>query len=149
MQLISEFMSADHAKLDRTFEEFQRQQSRDMAKAKLLFDQFMAGLQGHIIQEEELLFPIFEKRSGMTDGGPTAVMRMEHGKIKGFLEEMNARLLAGISENLDELGVALLELLISHNQKEESILYPAIDRMVTDEDRKKLLGDMANLSPAQ
>ncbi len=149
MQLISEFMSADHAKLDRTFEEFQRQQSRDMAKAKLLFDQFMAGLQGHIIQEEELLFPIFEKRSGMTDGGPTAVMRMEHRQIKGFLEEMNARVLAGTSENLDELGVALLELLISHNQKEESILYPAIDRMVSDEDRKKLLGDMANISPAQ
>jgi len=148
MQLISEFMSADHAKLDRIFDEFQQLQSHDLAKAKLLFDQFMARLQAHIIVEEELLFPIFEKRSGMTDGGPTAVMRMEHGKIKGFLEEMNARLLAGVSENLDELGVALLEQLASHNHKEENILYPAIDRMVDDNDRTKLLGDMATLSPA-
>ena len=119
-----------------------------MAKAKLLFDEFMAGLQGHILAEEELLFPVFEKRTGMTEGGPTAVMRMEHGQIKGFLEEMNARLLAGTSENLDELGVALLELLISHNQKEEGVLYPSIDGMLTDEDRKKLFSDMANLPPA-
>ena len=75
-------------------------------------------------------------------------MRAEHGQIKGFLEEMNARLLAGTSENLDELGVALLELLISHNHKEENILYPAIDRMVDDGDRKKFLADIATLSPA-
>ena len=60
---------ADHAKLDRTFAEFQRQQGHDTVQAKLLFDQFMAGLQGHIIWEEELLFPIFEKRTGMTVGG--------------------------------------------------------------------------------
>jgi iron-sulfur cluster repair protein YtfE (RIC family) len=147
-QLISEFMMADHAKLDRTFADFQQQQGRDTVQAKLLFDQFMAGLQGHIIWEEELLFPIFEKRAGMTAGGPTEVMRMEHGRIKGFLEEMDARILGGVSEGLDELALGLLELLSSHNQKEEQILYPAIDRMLTDEDRKKVLGDMASLSPA-
>lgn len=148
MQLISEFMMEDHAKLDRVFTEFQQQAGHDTALTKLLFDEFMAGLQGHIIWEEELLFPIFEKRTGMTDGGPTAVMRMEHGRIKGFLEEMNTRILEGVSEGLDELALGLLELLVSHNQKEEGILYPAIDRMITDEDRERVLDNMASLSPA-
>lgn len=83
----------------------------------------------------------------MTDGGPTAVMKMEHGQIKGFLEELNARVLGGESKGLDELTTGLLEVLHSHNHKEENILYPAIDRMVTDEERKKVLGDMANVAP--
>ena len=149
MQLISEFMSEDHANLDRLFEEFEQQRNDDLDRAKLPFDEFMARLQRHIIWEEEFLFPIFEKRTGMIDAGPTAVMRMEHELIKGLLEEINVRVLQGSPEGLDELTVELLEVLGSHNQKEENILYPSLDRMVTDEDREKVLRDLANVSPTQ
>ena len=149
MHLISEFMRADHAKLDRIFEEYRRQPSSDSAQARTLFDQFMAGLQGHIIWEEELLFKVFEKRTGMTERGPTDVMRMEHGRIKGFLEEMNARLLGGALQGLDELAVGLLELLASHNEKEENVLYPSLDRMLTGPDQKQVLDDMATMFPTR
>lgn len=151
MQLISEFMNADHAKLDGIFAEFQQsqqqQQSSDTDRAQELFDEFMAGLQKHILWEEEILFPIFEKRTGMTDGGPTSVMRMEHGHIKGMLEEMNATILGSTSAGLDVLATQLLELLGSHNRKEENVLYPAIDQMVTDAELEKVFTDMSAISP--
>lgn len=147
MQLISEFMAEDHAALDRLIEEFRNSRNDDPDRSRLLFDEFMARLQRHILWEEEFLFPIFEKRTGMTDAGPTAVMAMEHVQIKGLLEEMSLRVMEGLSEPMDELTIELLEVLGAHNQKEETVLYPALDRMVTDEDREKVLGDMANLSP--
>ena len=142
--LIAQFMNEDHARLDRIFEEFRQQQSRDKAQATRLFDEFMAGLQRHILWEEELLFPIFEARTGITEG-PTAVMRMEHGQIKGILEEMNMRMPGAAAEGLAELITDLLEVLGAHNQKEENILYPAIDQMLTDEDREKVRANMATL----
>jgi regulator of cell morphogenesis and NO signaling len=41
------------------------------------FEEFKAGLEQHIVWEEEILFPSFEQKFGLP-GGPTEVMRWEH-----------------------------------------------------------------------
>ena len=139
---ILEFMSKDHDSLDNLFEEFNKLRKSDISRAKPLFLNFSAGLQAHIAWEEDILFPIFERGTGMYDTGPTAVMRMEHGHIKNFLEEISGKVLA---DELDELGIKLLEVLGSHNQKEENILYPAIDNLTNEQEKKQAIERMTEL----
>ena len=139
---ILEFMSKDHDSLDNLFEEFNKLRKSDISRAKSLFLEFSVGLQAHIAWEEDILFPIFERGTGMYDTGPTAVMRMEHGHIKNFLEEISGKVLA---DELDELGIKLLEVLGSHNQKEENILYPAIDNLTNEQEKKQAIERMTEL----
>ena len=139
---ILEFMSEDHDRLDNLFEEFNKLRKSDISRAKPLFLNFSTGLQAHIAWEEDILFPIFERATGMRDAGPTAVMRMEHRQIKNFLEAISGKVLA---DELDELSIKLLEVLGSHNMKEENILYPAIDDLTNEQEKKQAIERMTEL----
>jgi len=133
-RLISEFFEADHDRLDELFKKFQSLKHTEFPKAKESFVAFKFGLQRHIVWEEDVLFPLFENKTGMSSGGPTAVMRVEHRQIAEHLEAIHQKVQkADPNSDMDESR--LLTTLSIHNQKEEEILYPAIDRMVTEADR--------------
>ncbi|MDE2039293.1 MAG: hemerythrin domain-containing protein [Elusimicrobia bacterium] len=127
MNNVSEYFAADHDRLDALFADFQRLKRADFAAAKEKFKAFLKGLTRHIVWEEDVLFPAFEEKTGMRGMGPTEVMRREHRMIKGRLDAIHDKVRAA-DPNSDEDERALLELLSAHNMKEESILYPAIDR---------------------
>ncbi|HIH13739.1 MAG TPA: hemerythrin domain-containing protein [Nanoarchaeota archaeon] len=137
MQTIFDFMSADHDRLDGLFKEFQKASHSGPAEAKKLFSEFSFGLKRHIVWEEEILFPLFEERTGMKDGGPTEAMRFEHLQIKSFLKEIDGR----ISLVQDSTGAEqeLLRILGDHNMKEEHILYPSIDESLGEKEIKAVL----------
>lgn len=122
---ISEYFEQDHDRLDGLFQTFQQTKHSDYPKAREAFVSFKFGLQRHIIWEEEILFPLFESKTGMTQG-PTMVMRMEHRQIGQFLEALHSKVKAGNPES-DAEENALLQILGLHNMKEENVLYPAID----------------------
>lgn len=143
---ISEYFEADHDRLDQLFKNFQEWKAKDYARAKENFVAFKFGLQRHIVWEEEILFPLFEKLTGVTQG-PTFVMRIEHRQIGERLEAIHAKAKkADSSSDLEER--ALLEVLSSHNMKEEQVLYPAIDSLVSAEDTEKVFDEM-NAIPAE
>ncbi len=75
-----EYLQADHRRLDGLMGECQaKAQAGDMAGAGALFETFRNGLVRHIKIEEGLLFPEFERATGLAKaGGPTGVMRHEH-----------------------------------------------------------------------
>lgn len=137
-------MAKDHDRLDALFKQFQILKRQDMIKAKQFFHDFKIGLQRHIVWEEEILFPVFENATGMTESGPTAVMRMEHREIKGFLDKIHEHV-AKASPETDEFENGMLDVLKPHNDKEESILYPWIDDAVDDNKRKSMFEEMQNL----
>jgi hemerythrin superfamily protein len=143
---IADFMQRDHERLDGLFKEFQSEKARDMAKAKYCFAEFKRGLQRHIVWEEEMLFPRFEQWTGVADRGPTAVMRLEHRRLKELLDGMHDRVAAGRTDT-DEYERELQQVLMVHNTKEESILYPAIDRCVPEQEADGLIHAMEALPP--
>ncbi|MFI5361049.1 MAG: hemerythrin domain-containing protein [Elusimicrobiota bacterium] len=124
---ITEQFAADHDRLDALFTDFQSLKRKDPAAAKEKFKAFLKGLTRHIVWEEDVLFPVFEKRTGMKDFGPTAVMRQEHRQIKGHLDAIHDKVRAA-DPNSDAAENALLDVLKAHNMKEEQMLYPAIDQ---------------------
>ncbi|MBI2118916.1 MAG: hemerythrin domain-containing protein [Elusimicrobia bacterium] len=137
MNGIADFMSKDHDRLDGLFKEFQTKKNQETESAKNSFFDFKSGLERHIVWEEEILFPIFEERTGM-QGGPTAVMRMEHIQIKGLLSSIYDQILK-INFETESLESQLSGILSSHNVKEENVLYPWIDQTLSLEEIEKTL----------
>ena len=142
--VISTYFEADHDRLDQLFKDFQAFKREDYSRAKEYFVAFKHGLQRHIVWEEDILFPLFERMTGMTGSGPTHVMRLEHRQIAEHLESVHKKVKIG-DPNSDEEEKGLLSVLSTHNQKEESILYPAIDHAVTEEDKEAVFEAMKNI----
>lgn len=143
-QKISEYFEQDHERLDSLFRAYQALKRSDFPKAKEAFKQFKYGLQRHIVWEEELLFPVWEQKTGMTEGGPTQVMRMEHRQIGRWLEAIHEKVHAQNPES-DEEEEQLIAVLEAHNMKEERILYPSIDAALDEEERASIYKAMLEM----
>jgi regulator of cell morphogenesis and NO signaling len=141
---ITGFFEQDHDRLDELFKTFQQSKRSDFPKAKEAFKEFKFGLQRHIVWEEDLLFPIWEQKTGMSDSGPTPVMRNEHRRIGQQLEAIHQKV-ADLNPDCDQEEQALLDLLGSHNRKEERALYPAIDKVTSPEERETVFRSMKNI----
>lgn len=99
----------------------------------------------HYGKEEETLFPLVEQRGIPREGGPTGVMRMEHEQGRSFVkalaeaveryEQGDESAKADIIEN----ARGYTQLLAQHIPKEDDILYPLADKILTLSDRKELL----------
>jgi len=142
---ITRYYEADHDRLDGLFRNFQASKRSNFQKAKDSFREFKIGLQRHILWEEHILFPLFEEKTLMKGTGPTEVMRREHIQIKDLLEAIHHKVQAQDSES-DQEEEALLEVLGAHNQKEEHILYPAIDRLLSPDERKHVFHRMEGVT---
>jgi len=141
---ITAFYEADHDRLDELFKTFQTLKRSDFAKAKEVFKEFKVGLQRHIVWEEELLFPMWEEKTGMIEDGPTPMMRHEHSQIKQWLGAIHQKI-EGQNLDTDQDEQTLVNLLSSHNRKEERALYPAIDNVISAEEREKVFSDMNSI----
>jgi uncharacterized protein (DUF2249 family)/hemerythrin superfamily protein len=137
---VSEYLQADHRRLDGILVEAQRLVAAgDYPSAAARFAEFSSGLDRHIDVEEQILFPTFESATGMR-GGPTQVMRAEHIQIRDSMRTATDALARAEGE---VLGVAIHELtetLSAHNMKEEHMLYPMTDQAIHgDEQRRQLV----------
>jgi iron-sulfur cluster repair protein YtfE (RIC family) len=141
---ISAFYEQDHDRLDELFKAFQKMKRSDFPKAKEAFKAFKYGLQRHIVWEEDVLFPLWEEKTGMSEGGPTFVMRTEHRQIGQQLEAIHDKV-AEQNPDSDQEERALLDLLGSHNLKEERVLYPAIDQVTSTEERATVFRNMNDI----
>ncbi|MGA9364188.1 MAG: hemerythrin domain-containing protein [Bacteroidota bacterium] len=141
MNEITEFMGNDHTRLDEMFKQFRALKNQDLNRARDVFSRFKSGLEKHIVMEESILFPIFELRTGMHSSGPTFVMRMEHREIKDYLQKIQTSISAD-DTNTDDLERDLAQVLTSHDDKEENILYPWIDISINAEEKRLLLERM-------
>ena len=141
---ISAFYEQDHDRLDELFKTFQKLKRSDFAMAKEAFKAFKFGLQRHIVWEEDVLFPLWEEKTGMSQGGPTFVMRAEHRQIGQQLEAIHDKV-AEQNPDSDQEEQALLDLLGTHNMKEERVLYPAIDQLTSAEERATVFQNMKNI----
>ncbi len=132
-QSIRTAFGEDHDRLDGLFAEYRATKRTDYDRAKECFKQFKFGLQRHIVWEEQILFPLFDRKTGIFGGGPTAVMRAEHRQIADRLEAIHQKVGARDPET-DREEEALLAVLTAHNEKEEAVLYPMLDRLATPEE---------------
>lgn len=104
--------------------------------------QHLKESESHYLREENVLFPYIEKH-GLT--GPPKAMWMEHDLIRGIKKEIY-----GIYENRSQLGFEtflnqlktkadeLQQMLASHFDKENNVLFPASLRLIAEDEWKKI-----------
>ncbi|MBI4549500.1 MAG: hemerythrin domain-containing protein [Candidatus Omnitrophica bacterium] len=139
---ITSFYGADHDRLDELMKQFKKYKHVDFERAGKFFSEFKSGLERHIVWEEEILFPLFEEKTGMQGAGPTEVMRSEHVQIKAVLGKIQDRIAAGDAGSDAEEDL-LISVLTAHNGKEEQILYPLIDSLCGPEEREVVFRKMS------
>lgn len=128
---LMQFFTDDHRGADQCWTGLEDAvQAGDEAAIRTAFDTYKTRMLRHFSMEEEVLFPAFEAKTGMSQGGPTAVMRMEHEQMRGLLEQMSTAMEAGDAQEVIDLGDTQLMLVQQHNQKEETILYTMAQRML-------------------
>ena len=137
---INEFLTEDHDRLDDLLESFQAWKAKDIAKARDFLMQFTLGLRRHLQWEEAILFPLFEQKTGQT--GLTNTLRAEHEEIREWLAALGKKVEQNDADSDDE-DKMLVEELGGHNAREEYALYPELDRLLTDEEKKTAFEAMA------
>jgi regulator of cell morphogenesis and NO signaling len=125
----------EHHEIDQGIEAFASALAAGESRPEPL-TQAIDALRRHIYLEERFLFPALRKAGLVT---PVLVMLREHGQIWGTLDRLELGLTSGT------VGAATLkacrELTVQlqhHNLKEEKILYPQIDRVLTASARAEL-----------
>ncbi len=130
MQTILEFLGNDHRVCDDLFASAEAAVAKNSwDSARDLHDRFQAAMAHHFAMEEEVLFPAFESRTGMS-GGPTEVMRMEHAQIRDLMQAMASAVATGNQSGFLGLSETLNMLMQQHNLKEVNMLYPMSDRVL-------------------
>lgn len=145
MHTILEFMSSDHHACDDLFASAEEAVAKkDWGSARSLFDHFQASMAHHLAMEEEVLFPAFEARTGMSMG-PTQVMRSEHGQMRDLIANMGRAVAESDQDSYLGLSETLNMLMQQHNLKEENVLYPMTDQVLGGE-RDDLIRSMQAIS---
>ncbi len=144
MSEIANYLTPDHRRCDDLFVEAEEAaRAGDWETASRLFGVFDAAMRHHFALEENILFPSYEAQTGST-AGPSQVMRMEHDQMRDLLGAMAAALPWQDYEGYAGLADTLLVLMQQHNLKEEQILYPLCDRVLSDQSAE-LVSRMAAL----
>jgi hemerythrin-like domain-containing protein len=130
--------TAHHALNALEAQTFEALGARDIARATALFRAFEVGAESHMRCEEELLFPVFEMRARLPHGGPTSVLRAEHGRIRELLRELAREIETG-GNDAEALRAVLRSAVSDHHRKEETILYPWTERLLTEGEVDRLL----------
>ena len=147
---VTEALGWDHDRLDALERGAVRAwDTGDTRTGPRLHLQFAFGLLRHIRFEEGVLFPEFERVTGMSpDRGPTAVMRAEHRAIEPLLVDMSEAALRGVRP-ATTVSAELRALLHEHNVKEEKVLYPLLDRALGAEEADAVVFRFQSMDPAR
>lgn len=127
MKIISEFMKADHKKLDEEMESVLKSNEK-----KELLRIFSLHLKKHMEFEEKILFPLFEKSTKNGNiSRPTSVLLKDHSKIRNLLEKLE--ILVRDKKSTHEKEQELFDTLRKHEKTEFGIVYPWLDQAIEDE----------------
>jgi hemerythrin-like domain-containing protein len=140
MKSIAEFMATDHKACDNEFAAAEEAAlDGDWGKTEAGFNSFRNDMAHHFRMEEDVLFPTLQAAGGPS--GPVQMMLMEHVQMNDLIADMAAAVAGKDSQKYSGLSETLLIVMQQHNHKEEQILYPIADRILSGE-RDSILGRM-------
>lgn len=132
MTTITNFMTDDHRRCDdllATAEQHVEQEDWDAATPATI--SFISTIEHHFQMEERVLFPEFERQTGIVNG-PTYVMREEHRQMRDLIAQLQAALDGRQREDFLDTTETLLVMIQQHNMKEEGMLYPFSDERLNN-----------------
>ncbi|HEV8590013.1 MAG TPA: hemerythrin domain-containing protein [Pyrinomonadaceae bacterium] len=144
-----------HQELDELFLEHQRALLRlDLDRASQLLEQYEEELLAHIQDEETLMIPLYQQRAAAPIGAAAEIFLGEHEKLRQFLVLFRQEVSKIKTMDDIERGVLFLidsqhlfkRLLVHHDTREKKMLYPLLDEVTTESERRALFAQL-KLSP--
>lgn len=132
MSTIKEYLTNDHRRCDDIFAKMEEEAGSSLESARTLAQEFVTDMQHHFAMEEQVMFPEFEKKTGMTQG-PTEMMRQEHAQMRSLLLQLMSAIDEKNSDRFFGTSETLMILLQQHNMKEEQMLYPMAQQHLSAE----------------
>jgi hemerythrin-like domain-containing protein len=135
-QTLAAALEREHREIDEGVEKFAA------ARDTNALQRAMTALRRHIYLEEEFLFPPLREAGLMA---PLFVMVREHGQLWQTMEKLDGELAGGAAG--DSVVAACQELMAqldAHNSKEEPIIYPRADAVLSDEASSQLHAFLAS-----
>ena len=127
-ETVSGFFERDHGEIDALFNAVAFESPREALAA---FKEFDGRLERHNGCEEGILFPEVSRKAPHLELGPIRVMRLEHEAIRRNKAAALKALGEGDGASARSHAGAMVEILKEHNMKEERILYPACDELLS------------------
>lgn len=121
----------------------------DLARMIEFFKVFADGC--HHTKEEEMLFPAMERAGVGREHGPVGVMLHEHAVGRNHIRQMSDALAAITGGDADAAARfvgharAYINLLAAHIQKENFVLFPMADRVLTEEQQRQIAADFERI----
>lgn len=131
--MIAHYMTDDHRKCDENFGQIEiLVEQNNFDEAKKEFSKWKMGMENHLRKEEGYLFSQVEAKLGGKIG-PIIVMEMEHQQMRDLFERMDRSIDEKDVNTYLGLSESCMILIQQHNMKEEQMLYPLIDRALSEE----------------
>jgi len=120
---------------------------QDIVRARERLAAYERELLAHMRPEEDLLLPVYA-RAGAIPGGPIELFLGEHRKMREFLERFRTALAELEAHPTDrrrriirlfDEQTMFKHLVEHHDLREQNILYPTLDRITTEAERRELL----------
>jgi iron-sulfur cluster repair protein YtfE (RIC family) len=145
MTTLTDYMTRNHRECDEAFASAEDAVSaKDWAAARQKFDRLLGIMRRHFAMEEQVLFPAFEEKTGMSMG-PTEVMRREHAQMNDLLGQMDPAVAAQDAGQFLGCSETLLVLMQQHNMKEEGMLYRMLDQVLSG-DAQAFIGRLDDIA---
>lgn len=100
----------------------------------------------HHGKEEGLMFPAMEKAGIPNERGPIGQMLFEHNEGRKHISAMSSSINDGVLKKHDFINAAknYIDLLRAHINKENTVLFPMGDRVLSDSEQNQLLSKFEN-----
>ncbi len=92
----------------------------------------------HHQKEEKVLFPALEKKGMPREGGPIGMMLSEHETKREHIKELKEALEKKEEEKIKKNAKAIVSLLRDHIYKEDNVLYPCAEDILSKEELMNL-----------
>jgi len=104
--------------------------NKEEVKKFLDFTQSFAEPHHH--KEENVLFPKLEEKGIPREGGPIGMMLLDHETKRGFVKNLREALENNDEGKIKENALAIINLMRDHIYKEDNILYPCAEDVLTE-----------------
>jgi hemerythrin-like domain-containing protein len=93
----------------------------------------------HHVKEEKALFPILEEKGFPSYTGPIFVMLNEHNQLRELIPKIRENLKNEEFNELEFNLASLSSILTSHIDKENSVLFPMAESLISENEDEELL----------
>ena len=136
---IDAVLTADHVRLDRIFDEVRGEIERGASRSRVVLEVLRRELLKHMEWEEKLLFPAILEANPRYKASTLESLTIDHDRLKERLGDLDACLSDGCFEAARKVLDEFRAFLEGHNRDEEKGIYIDADRMISEQERRRIL----------